>query len=193
MGHFPGEGARCELYLANHILRPCDSSGVKPLLGIFYELSGVEWLARSQIACHSWTGQPHITSGSRAVKPPGLQLQHVSRVPVDRTGSAEPDTLHGSLPEARLAFGHGRWFHPLLYETGQACLSATAPQAGQSINRRPWAHHHGMHGGTPWFGTPVLFVLWEQMIQKRSPVLFTERGHFPCLSTKLYGPEPGPH
>lgn len=126
------------------------------------------------------------------LQPPGLQLQHVSHVPVDRTGSAEPDTLHGSLPEARLAFGHGRWFHPLLYETGQACLSATAPQAGQNINRWPWAHHHGMHGRTPWFGTPVLFVLWEQMIQKRSPVLFTERGHFPCLSTKLYGTEPGP-
>lgn len=42
MGHFPGEGARCELYLANHILRSCDSSGVEPFLGIFYELSGVE-------------------------------------------------------------------------------------------------------------------------------------------------------
>lgn len=87
-------------------------------------------------ACHSGVGQPDITPGNQAVNSRAcfsLWVCSSSTCPGRQNGGAEPDTLQGSFPEARLP-GVWAWevVPPLLYETGQACLSATALQEGQS-------------------------------------------------------------
>lgn len=99
---------RCETSLGNILVT--QQSGVISLLSD---------------ACPSWTVQADITSGSQAVKLRlcgSLQVCHSSTCPGRRNGSAEPDTLQGSLPTASLASGHGTGFHLLRYETGPACL-----------------------------------------------------------------------
>lgn len=65
----------------------------------------------------SWTVQADITSGSQAVKLGlcgSLQVCNSHTCPGGQNGSAEPDTLQGSLPTASLASGHGTGLHLLL-------------------------------------------------------------------------------
>lgn len=86
-------------------------------------------------ACHSWTDQPDITSGSQTIKPRAccsLWVCNCSTCGGRQNGSAEPDILQGTLPAARMASGYQRWFCFLLYRLVQPTWEPLHPKQGKA-------------------------------------------------------------